>query len=357
MASDRTEKATPKRRREARKRGQVPRSADLNGAVVLLAALAALAAFGPQIVERLGESMQGTLAAAAQPGSVSMRGIGDLAREAGTAIAVALAPVALACLLAGLVANVGQVGFRPSATPLKPDLRRLNPVQGAKNLFGANALVETAKSVAKVLAVGAIATLTLAPNLPQVAALVGIPPNLLGSELARRAADICWKAALAYLAIAAADVLWQRRRHERQLRMRKDEVKREQREEALSPELRATLRRRQMQMSRGRMMAAVLGADVVVTNPTHFAVALRYDGTRPAPVVVAKGRDLVALKIRTVAREHDVPVVENPPLARTLYDTVELDAEIPEHLYRAIAELLAFVYRTARRAAPVRRAA
>lgn len=355
--SDRTEKATPKRRKDARKKGQVARSADLSGAVVLLAALGALSAFGPATVDHIGDAMRGMLAQIAQPEIVNANGLGTLLTDAGLTIVAAVAPLALACLFAGVAVNVAQVGLRLAPEALKPDPKRLNPIQGAKNIFGTNALVETIKSTSKVAVVGGIAALALFPKLTDLAALVGLPPNVLGSEMARRIADICWKAALAYLVIAAADVIWQRRRHEKQMRMKKDEVRREQKEESLSPEVRASLRRRQSQMSRGRMMAAVLGADVVVANPTHFAVALRYDGSRPAPVVVAKGQDLIALAIRRVAKENGVPVVENPPLARSLFDSVKLDAEIPEHLYRAIAELLAFVYRTAGGANPARRVA
>lgn len=354
---DKTEKATPKRRAEARKKGQVARSADLCGAVVLLAALGALAAFGPGIVDGLAGAMRGMLSATAHPGKVSAAGLGPLLTTAGLAMAAAIAPIALACLLAGLAANVAQFGFRFSPEGLKPDPKRLNPVQGAKNVFGVNALVETVKSSGKVAIVGAIAALALLPHLTSIAALVGIQPPDLGREIAADVAGIAWKAGAAYLLIAFADFFWQRHRLEKQLRMGKEEVKREQKEESISPELRASQRRRQQQMSRGRMMAAVLGADVVVANPTHFAVALKYDGTRPAPVCVAKGKDLIALQIRRVAEENEVPVVENPPLARSLFDSVELEREIPEHLYRAIAELLAFVYRTARRRAPVGRAA
>lgn len=356
-ASDRTEKATPKRRREARKKGQVARSTDLGGAVVLLAALAALSAFGPGIVGGLLSTMRGMLAHTAEPGDVSAAGLGPLMSTAGLAILAAVAPIALACLLAGLGVNIAQVGLRLTPAGLKPDPKRLNPVQGAKNIFGVNALVETAKSSGKVAIVGAIAALALLPNLQNLAALVGIQPPALGAEIAGDVAGVAWKASAAYLLIAIADFFWQRHRLDKQLRMAKDEVKREQKEESISPELRASQRRRQQQMSRGRMMAAVLGADVVVANPTHFAVALSYDGTRPAPVCVAKGKDLIALQIRRVAEENGVPVVENPPLARSLFDSVKLEAEIPEHLYRAIAELLAYVYRTARRRGPIARAA
>lgn len=357
MASDRTEKATPKRRKDARKKGQVARSADLNGSVVLIAALGGLSAFGPAVVDRAAEQMRGFFAQAGDPSVVSQPAVGGLLVEAGGAAALAVGPLALACLCAGVCANLVQVGFGPAPEAIKPDPKRLNPVQNAKNIFGLNALVETFKSSGKVALVGAIAAIVLVPNLTAIAGLVGIPPAALGGELTRRVATICWLASLAYLLVAAGDVLWQRRRHEKQLRMRKDEVRREQKDEAISPELRAKLRRRQSEMSRGRMMAAVLGADVVVANPTHFSVALSYDGSRPAPVVVAKGQDLVALAIRRLAEENGIPVVENPPLARSLFSSVEIDAEIPESMYRAIAELLAYVYRTAGRAGERRRAA
>jgi flagellar biosynthetic protein FlhB len=356
-AADKTEKATPKRRAEARKKGQVARSADLCGAVVLLAALAALSAFGPGIVDGLAGSMRGMLSEAADPGKVTATGIGPLLSAAGLALVAAVAPIALACLFAGLGANVAQVGLRLSPEGLKPDPKRLNPIQGAKNVFGTNALVEACKSSGKVAIVGAIAALALLPHLQELAALVGIQPPALGTEIAGGVAGIAWKAGAAYLLIAFGDYFWQRHRLEKQLRMHKEEIRREQKEESISPELRASQRRRQAQMSRGRMMAAVLGADVVVANPTHFAVALKYDGTRPAPICVAKGKDLIALAIRRVAAENGVPVVENPPLARSLFDSVKLEAEIPEHLFKAIAELLAFVYRTARRRAPIARAA
>jgi flagellar biosynthesis protein FlhB len=354
---DKTEKATPKRRKDARKKGQVAKSSDLNGAVVLVAALGSLAVFGPHIAAGLGDTMRGMLAEAGHPGKVAGPGLGSLAGTAGIAIATALAPVALTCLFAALVVNVGQVGLNLNPAGLKPDFKRLNPIQGAKNLLGPNGWVELGKSLVKVAVVGAIAAMALLPNLTELASLTGIEPPALGAAISSLAAGIAWKAAAAYLLIGAVDLLWQRHRHEKGLRMTKEEVKREHKEEQLSPELRSSIRRRAQQMSRGRMMSAVLGADVVVANPTHFAVALAYDGKRPAPAVVAKGQDLIALEIRKVAEGAGVPVVEDKPLARSLFDAVPLDAEIPADFYRAIAELLAYVYRTARRRAPIASAA
>ncbi|HEX4731992.1 MAG TPA: EscU/YscU/HrcU family type III secretion system export apparatus switch protein [Solirubrobacterales bacterium] len=355
---DRTEKATPKRRKDARKKGQVAKSTDLNGAIVLVAALGSLAVFGPHIAGDLGNTMRGMLGDAGHPGKAAGGpGLSSLAGTAGMAILMAVAPVALACFLAALVANVAQVGFRPSAAGLKPDFKRLNPIQGAKNLLGPNTLVETLKSIAKVTAVGLIAAMALLPNMAKLAAMTGLEPPAFGAAISSLASGIAWKAAAAYLLIGALDLIWQRHRVNKGMKMTKEEVKREQKDEAVSPELRASLRRRAQQISRGRMMSAVLGADVVVANPTHFAVALAYDGKRPAPIVVAKGQDLIALEIRRVAEEAGVPVVEDKPLARSLFDAVPLEAEIPADFYRAIAELLAYVYRTARKRSPLARAA
>jgi flagellar biosynthetic protein FlhB len=157
------------------------------------------------------------------------------------------------------------------------------------------------------------------------------------------------RAAIAYLLIGIVDVIWQRRRHQKMLKMSKQEVKDETKQQQLPPEVKAALRRRQLQASRARMMAAVPQADVVVTNPTHFAVALRYDGTLPAPVVVAKGQDLVAAQIRRIAEENDVPIIPDPPLARELHRTVEIGQMIPAEMYAAVAQVLAFVYRIAGR--------
>jgi flagellar biosynthesis protein FlhB len=355
--ADRTEKATPKRRRDARKKGQVAKSSDLNGAVVLVAALGSLAVFGPHISSGLADTMRGMLSDAGHPGKVTGPGLGSLFANAGMAIAMAIAPVAGACFLAALAINVIQVGFQISPAGLKPDFKKLDPKAGFKRLFGPQGAVETLKAVVKVLMVGAIAAMALLPNMTKLASLTGIEPPAFGAEIAGLAAGIAWKAASAYLLIGAADLIWQRHQHEKQLKMSKEEVKREHKEQQLSPELRGAMRRKAAQMSRGRMMSAVLGADVVVANPTHFAVALEYDAKRPAPVVVAKGQDLIALEIRRVAEANDVPVVEDPPLARSLFSSVPIDAEIPADFYRAIAELLAFVYRAARKRTMVRSAA
>jgi flagellar biosynthesis protein FlhB len=346
---DKTEKATPRRRDEARKKGQVARSTDLNGAAVLVAALLALGSFGPGMVAQCRDALRTSLMAIADPSQVSMAGIGPLLAAAGRHVALAVAPIAGVCLVTGVVVNVAQVGLRPTAHALKPDPKRINPAQGFKNLFGPNALVEAAKTAVKVLVVGVAAYVVLARHVDGVASLVGAGPDELGAQLVSGVSTIARWGAFGWLALALADYAWQRRRHEKGLRMDRQEVKEEHKQQQLPGEVRSALRRRQMEAARARMMAAVPQADVVVTNPTHFAVALKYEPAMTAPQVVAKGQDLVAQRIRELAAEAGVPLVPDPPLARSLHASVEVGRQIPEELYHAVAQVLAFVYRAAAR--------
>ncbi len=260
-----------------------------------------------------------------------------------------LAPIAGICLGVGVLANVAQVGARPNLHKLKPDFKRLNPMAGFKNVFGPRIGFELAKTVAKIAAMGAVVATALIPQLTNLAASVGTSPGALGSLISSNATAVAQRAGFAYLGIAVIDYIWQRRRHNKSLKMTKQEVKEEGKQLDLPPEVKSAIRRRQFEAARRRMMAAVPKADVVVTNPTHFAVALSYDGTHPAPIVVAKGQDLVARQIRRIAEENDVPIVPDPPLARSLHAAVEIGHMIPAELYAAVAQVLAFVYRMAGR--------
>jgi flagellar biosynthetic protein FlhB len=347
---ERTEKATPKRRQKAREEGQVARSADAGGALVLVAALFGLSIMGPQIVAAGAESFRSILAEIARPGvATSTAGLEQLMHMMLQTMLVTVGPIAGICMATGLVAGVAQVGLRPSPKALRPDFKRINPVSGLRKLLGPNTLFEAAKACAKVGTVGGFAALALLPGLGNLAGMVGITPAALGIVLGSKAMEIAQHATFAYLAIGAIDLIWQRRRHVKQLRMTKQEVKDEVRQYGVSAEVRSAMRRRAMQIARSRMMAAVPQADVVVTNPTHYAVALRYDGKHVAPEVIAKGQDLIALQIRRVAEENDVPVVPDPPLARALHGSTEIGQLIPEELYAAVAQVLAFVYRLAER--------
>jgi flagellar biosynthetic protein FlhB len=262
-------------------------------------------------------------------------------------MALATLPIALVCMLAGLVAGAGQVGLKPAFGALKPKFSKLNPASGIKHMFGPNLFAEAGKSIGKVGAVGAIAALAMFPKLNEFGALVGTPPEDLIPQIAGTILGIAQRAAGAYLVIAAIDYAYQRWRHEKSLRMDKEEIKQEFKQQGLPAEIRSAQKRRAMELSRARMMDAVPSADVVVTNPTHYSVALKYEAGSDAPVVVAKGVDNLAFKIREIANEHGVMIVPDPPLARTLYANVDVDRAIPENLFQAVAQLLAYVYRVA----------
>jgi flagellar biosynthetic protein FlhB len=351
MAGDKTEKATPKKRSEARKKGQVAKSHDLNGAVVMFAALFALSATAPHLVAVLQSSLRDAFALIATPDVVNGSGLGPLVSAQAKAASLAAAPVIFTCVAAAVLINVIQVGGKPHVQALKPDPKRLNPFSGFKNIYGPNALFEGAKNVFKVAAVGAVTALGVLPKLDQFAALVGMPPAQLMPTLAHMVLGIAQRAGIAYLLIGIVDYAYQRYRTEKSMKMDKQEVKEEHKSSELPAEVRGAIRRRQMQAARARMMADVPTADVVVTNPTHFAVALKYDAEKAAPEVVAKGSDLIAQKIRELAADSGVPVIADPPLARSLHGAVEVGHQIPEELYQAVAGLLAYVYRTARRRA------
>jgi flagellar biosynthetic protein FlhB len=354
MASggDKTEKATPKKRDDARKKGQVAKSADLNGAAVLFAALFALSAMGPYMWDKVLVATRQVLALISSPDVVERDGIGPLLSSVFAAAGLAVVPVAAACLVAGVLASVGQVGFKPSTHALKPDPKKLDPLAGAKNLFGPRILFETGKNITKVAVVGAIAAMALYPKLDELASVVGMPPAQLLGVLCTTILGIAQKAAFAYLVIAIVDYAYQRYSTDKKLKMDKQEVKDEMKQQGVPAEVRSAMRRRQMQAATARMMDAVPTADVVVMNPTHYAVALKYDSSSPAPVCVAKGQDVLALRIRAAAEAAGVVVVVEPPLARSLHGVVEVGRMIPEDVFQAVAQLLAYVYRVsaARRA-------
>jgi flagellar biosynthetic protein FlhB len=350
MANDRTEKPTPKRKREARRKGQVAKSTELNGAFVLIAGLLAISFLGPRVVDGAARSMNTFFALIAKPNEVSSAaGLHGLLNVMLHTLESTVAPIGAICLAGGLLVNVAQVGFRPTPHAIKPDFKRLNPVNGFKQIFGKKVGFELGKVLAKVAVVGVAAAMSLVPLITNLGANVGTTPPALGGLIGSSAKSIIERTVIAYVLIAVIDLIWQRRTLGKSLRMSKQEVKDEHKQTDLPPEVKAALRRRQAMAARARMMAAVPTADVIVTNPTHYAVALRYDGALPAPVVVAKGKNLVAVQIRRIATENNVPIVPDPPLARSLHASVEIDRMIPAELYAAVAQVLAFVYKMAGR--------
>jgi flagellar biosynthetic protein FlhB len=350
-----TEKATPKRQREARQKGQVAKSTELNGALVMLAGLIGVTLFGSTVVDNAATTMQSTWGLIAHPSDVSSAaGLHGLEQLVAHVMEVTVGPIAGLVLAVGLMANIGQVGLRPSFHAIKPSFSKINPMAGFKSLFGPRAAVETVKALAKIAVVGSVVAMALVPMLTNLGASIGTTPFALGSLLSSSAKSIMMRVVVAYLLIAAVDLIYQRRKFAKQMRMTKQEVKDEGKATELPPEIKSAIRRRQILAARARMMAAIPGADVVVTNPTHYAVALRYDGTKPAPIVVAKGKNLIAAQIRHIAEENKIPIIPDPPLARSLHAMVEIDQMIPAELYAAVAQVLAYVYKMAgKRRVPV----
>ena len=345
--AEKSEKATPKKQEDSRKQGTVAKSQDVNGVAVLLAGFGILMAAGPAIFTRMQESMAHLLTLAGSPQLVEKDGLGVLFGEVGMVIVLAVGPVAAACLVAGFLANIAQVKWKPSWKIIQPKPQKLNPIAGAKNILGKRALFEFVKNILKCAAVGAVVYTAVRPHMDELAALVGMPPGQLLVELSDQVLIIGFKACIAYFFIAIADYAYQRYETNKSMKMTKEEVKNEFKGQEASAEVRGARKRRQMEGARARMMADIPEADVVVTNPTHYAVALKYEADKPAPIVVAKGKDLIAAKIRRIAEENGIPIVPDPPLARSLHASVEVGHLIPEELFQAVAQLLAFVYRTA----------
>lgn len=353
-AEEKTEEPTPHRREEVRKRGQAPRSADLSAAAVLLASLLVIWAGHEEFLQRLaalGYAVWSHATAGEAPAADLLVRTKDLVAVA----AQGMIPLVAAALAAGLVVNFAQVGWTVSFEPIKPRLENLNPVRGLERLFSRRALMELVKSLLKVIFTGAVVFLLVRGKIPQLlllpfagsswAVYASVSEVLLGVGMA---------VAAVYLGLAGLDYLFHRRQFLQQLRMTRFELKEELRQTEGDPQVRARIRQRQRQLARQRMMRQVPQATVVVTNPVHLAVALRYEEKiMRAPMVVAKGANWLAERIVSVARQHRVPVVHNPPVAQALYRTVEVGQEIPAELYHAVAEILAALYRA--RAAMMRR--
>jgi flagellar biosynthesis protein FlhB len=347
----RTEKPTGKRLSKARKDGQVAKSIEVNHTAVLIAAIVVLSLEAPRMVRQMLGIVHDGLSRSGRPQQLVEGGVGlhALYMWGFHSLATVLAPVLLAVAATGVAASVAQVGFRFSSKALQPSFARLNPASGLKRLVGPRALVELGKSLAKLAIIGGVAAAAVWTRVGSLAGLVGLPPGLLLGTMGSMVMSIAIRVAAAMALIAAIDYGYQRRSFMRSLRMTKDEVKREAREADLAPEVRGQLRRRQFETAKRRMLQDVPDADVVVVNPTHYAVALRYDGSKPAPELVAKGVDHLAHTIREIAEEAGVTIVHAPPLARALYRDVDLGQLVPEELFQAVAEVLAFVFRTAGR--------
>lgn len=346
---ERTEPASIRRREQAREEGQVPRSRELSTLALLLTAGGVLSFMGAGLADKMSALMRHGLsldrALAFEPHLMLLR-LQDSSIEA----LLAFSPLLLLLMLAGAGSTLVLNGWLFNFKPLMPDLGRLNPLKGLGRMLSLNGVIEMVKAIAKALLVGGVAALVMWHNSGAVLSLIAEPLGAGMAHLLQLAGTSFLTIAGSMVLLVAIDIPFQLWDHEKKLRMTREEVRQENKETEGDPQMKAHIRSQQREMARRRMMADIPKADVVVTNPTHYAVALRYQGgTMRAPQVVAKGAHLLAARIRALAEEHGVPVLEAPPLARALYRHAEIGDEIPATLYTTVAEVLAYVYQLRRR--------
>jgi flagellar biosynthetic protein FlhB len=343
-SADRTEEATPKRREEARKHGQVVLSPEIAPVAVMLSALTIGAAGAPLLTARMGEVMRSWLAAVGPLGG-SDGGITPLAWRSALDLGGLLAPFFAVVAVAGIGAVVAQVGFQPRAELLVPKPERISPAQGWKRVFSMQGVANMVKATVKITLVLLVAYRVLRSKGEAAIATPSMPLE----DILALTGDGVWRLFLVMIfplaALGLADWFWQRFQHERSLKMSRQEVKQEHKESEGDPQIRGRFRRAHREMAKRRMLADVATADVVLTNPTHVAVALRYRPTEgSAPIVVAKGADELCERIKAAARSAGVPIVERRALARALFRSVQLGGQVPPALYKAVAEILAYIY-------------
>lgn len=346
--SQKTEDPSQKRLDDAHGKGQVPSSREINHWFMMLAIVMSATIFLPGALQRLTHVMTAFLES---PHSIAVDegGIQQLATSLSITMGIALAPIFALLLLAGIAASLLQVGPMFSAHPIKPDFSKISPMAGLGRIFSTQSLMEFLKGLAKLAIVGAVLWHLMRPEFDHLENFFDYDMAALLIVLNHLSIKLLGTVLAVMAMIAGADWFYQKFAHLRRLRMTKQELRDEQKDSDGSPLVKGRLRQIRMERARRRMMQEVPKADVVITNPTHFAVALKYDQTEmAAPRVVAKGADLVAKRIRELAEEHKVPIVSNPPLARALFASVELDQEIPPKHYKAVAEVIGYVLKLRR---------
>jgi flagellar biosynthetic protein FlhB len=342
-----TEQATPKRKQEARERGQIARSVELNSAIILLTALITFRYIGPYLLTSLGKLTVYTYEN--MSADFGMDNVYTYTIFYMMEIFKMVAPILMVMLLVGLIVNYMQVGVLFTMQPLTPNLSKINPIAGFQRLFSRRSLIEFVKSMLKLTVIAWLGYEGVKAALPQL-----IPAmDMQGAEAIKFVGELTLnilnRIIIALLVIAALDFLYQRWEYNESLKMSKQEIRDEFRQAEGDPMIKARIRQIQREMARRRMFESIPKATVVITNPTHVAVALEYKEGMQSPVVLAKGERVIAEKIKEVARKHNIPIVENPPLARALLKQCPVGAPIAPDLFESVAEVLAFVYRMNRK--------
>ena len=343
---ERTEQATPKRKQDARKKGQVAQSKEISSVMILMVATAFFYFAGSWMFWNLSEFVTGVYK------NIDTLRFTDVADASAFSVEIlykllsVLLPFLIPISIAGFLANIFQVGFQINSEAMAPKFSKLNPISGMKRFVSIKALVELGKSIIKIIFIGSIVYILVKNDMKAFPALIHQEVWQILIFIGRASLKICFYVCLAMLVLSALDYIYQRWQHEKDLKMTKQEIKDEQRQTYGDPKVKARIRGVQIEMARRRMMEAVPEADVVITNPTHLAIALKFDAQEMmAPRVLAKGAGFVAQRIREIAEENQIPIVEDKPLARGLHKMVEIGDYIPAELYRAVAEVLAYVYR------------
>lgn len=346
FAGEKTEKATPKKRGEARKKGQVLHSKELASALILVFVFVGIRIFSGYIYSEIYTFTKKLFVEYPKIDDLfSFNMLTKLFVETLTVILKTTAPIFAIALISGLIIGYMQVGFLFTLETLGFKFNRLNPVNGLKRMFSLQALVELVKSILKIILIGYVAYSYLSSEAENVLNLINMDVMGIGVYIGTTALNVAIRICILLILLGILDYLYQWWQYEKNLKMSKQDIKEEHKQSEGNPEIKGKIRQKQRQISMRRMMQEVPKADVVITNPTHYAIAVKYDvNVSKAPIVIAKGQDFIALRIKETAKENKVEIVENKPLARTLYDTVEIGQAIPPELYQAVAEVLAFVY-------------
>ncbi|GAB6167688.1 fused FliR family export protein/FlhB family type III secretion system protein [Clostridium carnis] len=344
-ADEKTEEATPKKKSDARKKGQIARSKDVGLALTMIAVILVIAGLSTFLVSSLKNNVIYFLndLSAIKINENSVKGLNYLVLSK---IAVALMPVVLPIMIAGVAASLAQSGFLITKDAIKPSFGKLNPINGLKNMFSKKALIDLVKNLIMVSIVAFIGYRYVKDNFDSIMQIGNLYLPTLGGEVKSLILGIFNKIAILLVTIAAIDYFVQFKLHNNELKMTKQEIKEEYKQMEGDPQLKSKIKQKQREMSQRRMMQSVGDATVVITNPTHLAVAIKYEeGEMEAPKVIAKGADIIAMKIKEKAKEVDIPIIENKPLARMIYEQVDIDKDIPQDMYQAVAEILAMVYK------------
>lgn len=343
-SDDKTEEATPKKKSDSRKKGQIARSKDVGVALTMVVCTIAVSACWNMMINGFKEVMIYFLQLPTLDNFDKLSLTGILITVI-MRVAYGLLPIALPIMVGGIIASLMQTGFLITGEPLKPSFGKLNPLSGIKNMISKRSLVDLCKNLIVISIVSIIAYRYISSNYQQIISMSNIYLPSLNVEIKNLVLGIFKQICIVLIVIAAIDYFFQFKMHNKDLKMTKQEVKDEYKQQEGDPQLKGKIKQKQREMSRQRMMQSVSEATVVITNPTHLAIALKYEeGTdMEAPKVLAKGADYLALKIKSIAKENEIPIIENKPLARMMYDKVEIDNDIPPELYQGVAEILAIV--------------